>query len=65
MKTGTTAGASGARHRTVDNDIKATRASAIDGQINDAVARAAKLLSEIDAAEDAEASCRASATLVW
>jgi hypothetical protein len=62
---GTTVGAFGARHRNVDNDIKATRASGIDRQINDAVARAAKLLSEIDPAEDAEAFWRASATLVW
>ena len=56
---GKTVGASG-RDTATSTTISKRRAS-----VNDAVARAAKLLSEIDPAENAEAYPRASATLVW
>ena len=56
--------ASGSQHPNVDEEIRATWASVFDGHLNDAISRAAKLLSEIDPAQDEEAYWRASSTLV-
>jgi hypothetical protein len=56
--------ASGEQPRNVDEEIKATWTSVFDGHLNDAIARAAKLLSEIDPAQDDETYWRASSTLV-
>lgn len=47
-----------------DEEIKAAWASVFDGHINDGLTRAAKLLSQIDPAQDEEAYWRASSTLV-
>ena len=56
--------ASGAQPRNIDEQIKATWASVFDGHLNDAIARATKLLSEIDPAQDGDAYWRASSSLV-
>jgi hypothetical protein len=47
-----------------DEEIKAACASVFDGHINDGLTGAAKLLSQIDPAQDEEAYWRASSTLV-
>jgi hypothetical protein len=47
-----------------DEEIKAAWASVFEGHINDGITRAAKLLSQIDPAQDEEAYWRASSTLV-
>jgi hypothetical protein len=56
--------ASGSQHPNVDEKISATWASVFDGHLNDAISRAAKLLTEIDPAQDEEAYWRASSSLV-
>src|SRR6476659_9487294 len=47
-----------------DEEIKAAWALVLEGHINDGITRAAKLLSQIDPAQDEEAYWRASSTLV-
>jgi hypothetical protein len=50
--------------RNLDEEIKAAWTSVFDGHVNDAIARVAKLLTEIDPAQDEEAYWRASSSLV-
>ncbi len=47
-----------------DEEIEAAWASVFDGHVNDGLSRAAKVLSQIDPAQDEEAYWRASSTLV-
>src|SRR6516162_11265632 len=56
--------ASGEQPWNIDEEIKATWASVFDGHLNDAIERAAKLLNQIDPAQDGDAYWRASSTLV-
>jgi hypothetical protein len=56
--------ASGGQSRNFEEETRATWTSVFDGHLNDAIARAAKLLSEIDPIQDGEAYWRASSTLV-
>src|SRR5260370_11124899 len=52
--------AASGEQRNIDEEIKATWTLVFDGHLNDAIARAAKLLSEIDPAQDGDAYWRAS-----
>jgi hypothetical protein len=56
--------AASGEQRNIDEEIKATWTSVFDGHLNDAIARAAKLLTEIDPTQDGEAYWRASSSLV-
>jgi hypothetical protein len=56
--------ASAEQRRNADEEIKATWASVFDGHLNDAIARAAKLLRETDPDQDEEIYWRAGSTLV-
>jgi CHAT domain-containing protein len=56
--------ASGEQPRNIDEEIKATWTSVFNGHLNDAIARATKLLSEIDPAQDGDGYWRASSSLV-
>ena len=59
------ANASGEEHPNVDQEIKATWASVLDGRYNDAIARATKLLNQVDPIQDGEAYWRASSMWAW